>query len=173
MFIFANKRTPLAVLTFLIGKGEELHVRMIARETGLSLGFISRTLRQLQKDDLISSRKRGRMLFCRVNHANAIVKQVKILVTVTELSPLLKKLVPLSRRVVLFGSAARGENTAESDFDLFIVADDPAKVRVLVRSYPRVVAIVMRSAEHVNLRKRDFALYDQIGRGITLWEKCE
>lgn len=168
-----NNKSSLALLKFLIADGGELHVRMISRKTGLSLGFVSRVLRELQRDGLLSARKRARMVLYRVDHANVIVKQMKVLLTVTELYPLIKKLRTLTRRVILFGSAARGENMPDSDIDLFIMTNHPSEVRLFVRKHPRVVPIIMQSTEYANLKNTDFALYDIISRGIALWEKSE
>ncbi len=173
MFVLMNNKSSLGLLEFLITSGGELHVREISRKTGLSLGFVSRVLRQLHKDGLICAQRRGRMLLYRVDHANAVVKQIKVLVTVAGLYPLIKKSRTLARRVILFGSAARGENMPDSDVDLFIMTNDRSSVRSFVSMYPGVVPIIMRSTEYANLRKTDFALYDQISRGIILWEKSE
>ena len=173
MFVFMNSKSSLALLKFLITNGGELHVREISRQTGMSLGFVSRVLRQLHKDGLISAQRRGRMVLYRVDHANVIVKQIKVLLTVTELYPLIKKFRTLTRRVILFGSAARGENMPDSDIDLFIMTNHPSEVRLFIRKHPRVVSIIMQSTEYANLKKTDFALYDQINRGIALWEESE
>jgi predicted nucleotidyltransferase len=76
-----------------------------------------------------------------------------------------------SRRIILFGSASRGENLPDSDIDLFIISNEPRKVRSILSAVPEIVPIVMSNPEFSNLKKTDPALYDQINRGLTLWEQ--
>jgi predicted nucleotidyltransferase len=109
----------------------------------------------------------------KIKSNNPIVKQIKILMTITKLYPLIKKLKYISRRIMLFGSASRGEDVLDSDIDLFVMGDDSQKIREILSKNPRVTPIIMNSMEFANLKKNDFALYEQINRGIILWEKSE
>jgi len=173
MFIIVNDKSPLAIMKFFVENKGDFHVREIARKTNLSLGFVSHVLRELHKQGLISVRKRGRMLLYNIESNNPIVKQIKILFTVMKIHPLIKEISSVSRRTILFGSAARGENLPDSDIDLFISSNDAPKVRVVLSKLPDIVPIIMGSPEFSNLRSTDPALYEQINRGIVLWEQSE
>jgi predicted nucleotidyltransferase len=173
MFIFMNKKSSLTVIKFLIEHGGDRHVREISRKTKLSVGFVSRVLHEFLKDDLVSVQRKGRMKLYKIKDNNPIVKQIKILITVTKLYPLIKKLRHISRRIILFGSASRGEDVPESDIDLFIFTGNSQKVRTILSKNPKVAPIIMNSMEFANLKNNDFALYEQINRGIILWEKSE
>ena len=113
------------------------------------------------------------MMLYNVNDKNPVVKQIKVLLTMMRLYPLIKELRVIVRRIILFGSAFRGENTPDSDIDLFIMSNDSQKIRAVIRKNPKIVPIIMNSTEYTNLKEADFALYDQINRGIVLWEKSE
>ena len=173
MFMLMNNKTPLTILKFLVEHDGEFHVRDISRKTDLSLGFVSRVLRELLKDELISVQKKGRMMLYCINEGNPVVKQIKILMTITKLYSYIKELRPLTRRIILFGSASHGENTPDSDIDLFIMSNDLQKVRTIISQNSQIAPIIMNSAEYANLKEVDFALYDQINRGIVLWEISE
>ncbi len=173
MFMLMNNKSSLNVLKFLIENKGKYHVRHISRKTELSLGFVSRVLRDLFENELILVEKKGRMMLYNVNDKNPVVKQIKVLLTMMNLYPLIKELRVIVRRIILFGSAFRGENTPDSDIDLFIMSNDSQKIRAVIRKNPKIVPIIMNSAEYTNLKEADFALYDQINRGIVLWEKSE
>lgn len=168
-----NNKSPLAIIKFFIENKGEFHVREITRKTELSLGFVSRVLRELHKEGLISARKKGRMTLYNIEARNPIVKQIKILITLIKIYPLTKKIHNFCRRIILFGSASRGENLPDSDIDLFIISNEPRKVRSILSAVPEIVPIVMSNPEFSHLKKTDPALYDQINRGLTLWERNE
>lgn len=173
MFMLMNNKSSLNVLKFLIENKGKYHVRQISRETELSLGFVSRVLRELFENELILVEKKGRMLLYNVNDKNPVVKQIKVLLTMMRLYPFIKELSVIVRRIILFGSASRGENMPDSDIDLFIISNDSQKIRAVIRKNPKIVPIIMNSTEYTNLKEADFALYDQINRGIVLWERSE
>src|SRR4030042_3176183 len=166
MFIMMNKKSPLTILSFLIEINEEVHMREITRKSGLSLGFVSRILNELSKEDLILLHKKGRMKFYRINTMNPLVKQLKVLITISSILSTINVLKENAQRIILFGSSARGENTPESDIDLFILTNNTAYTREHVSKDQRIAPIIMNSGESVTLKTKDASLYDQITRGI-------
>ena len=165
-----NKQSPLTILNYLIEKKNEAHVRDISRKSGLSLGFVSRILNGLANDDLIILQKKGRMKFYRVNAANPIIKQYKILRTLSLIMPAIRKFRSNTRRIILFGSSARGENVPESDIDLFVLTSEPSLIRKQISKKIKISAIIMDSEEFDSLKSKDMPLYSRIIRGITIWE---
>lgn len=84
-------------------------------------------------------------------------------------------------RVVLFGSYARGEQTADSDIDLLVIKRRP-KERRLVDRIGRILeivpfgtpveAIVLTPAEIADrLQAHDFFLEEVLASGVVLYEK--
>lgn len=170
MFMMVNKQSPLTILSRLIDIDDETHMREITRKTGLSLGFVSRILNELSKQNLILLHKKGRMKFYRVNTMNPLIKQFKILMTIYSIMPTIKTLKKRVRRIILFGSSARGENVPESDIDLFVLTNDPLFAKKYISKNRKIAPIIMNSNEFMTLKKKDFALYDQITRGITVFD---
>jgi len=168
-----NKKSPFTILNFLLKQQNELHTREIARKTGLSLGFVSRFLNALSRQELILLTKKGRMKFYRANILHPLIKQLKILITISSLMPLINNLKPLSRRIILFGICAHGENLPESDIDLFILTNYSQEVRIKLSQNPKIVPVIMNSKEFAEFRKKDASLYEQIIRGLALWETNE
>jgi len=170
MFMMVNRKSPLTILNYLIEKKNEAHVRDISRKSGLSLGFVSRILNGLANDDLIILQKKGRMKFYRVNAANPIIKQYKILRTLSLIMPAIRKIRSNTRRIILFGSSARGENVPESDIDLFVLTSEPGLIKKQISKKIKISAIIMDSEEFDSLKNKDMPLYSRIIRGITIWE---
>ncbi|MEO0185355.1 MAG: nucleotidyltransferase domain-containing protein [candidate division WOR-3 bacterium] len=173
MFTWMNKKSALTILKFLIETDKDVHMREVSRKTGLSLGFTSRVLNELSKDGLIYCNRKGRMKFYQIDSGNPVIKQLKILFTVASIMPVVKKLEDSARRVILFGSSAKGEDTSESDIDLLVITNDATRVRKILAKNTRIVPIVMNSIEFSGLKKKDRSLFEQITRGIVLWEKNE
>lgn len=173
MFTWMNKKSALTILKFLMEADKEVHMREISRKTGLSLGFVSRILNELSKDGLICCNKKGRMKFYRIDSVNPVIRQLKILFTVSLLMPFVKKLRDSVRRVILFGSSARGEDTPDSDIDLLVITNETTRVRKILGENNRIVPLIMNTVEFSNLKKKDPSLFEQITIGIVLWEKNE
>jgi predicted nucleotidyltransferase len=170
MFMMVNRKSPLTILNYLIERNNEAHVRDISRRTKLSLGFVSRILSGLAKEDLIILHKKGRMKFYRVNPMNPIIKQYKILKTVSLIMPIIRKIKSNTRRIILFGSSARGENVPESDIDLFVLTSEPGLIRKQISKKIKISTIIMDSEDFDSLKNKDAPLYSRIIRGITIWE---
>jgi len=105
---------------------ESLHGREIARRTGLTQGTLTRELRLLADVGLLTQEKRGNLMLYRANRASPIF---------AELSGILRKTSGLADTVVetltsltdeidvafIFGSVARGAESAGSDVDLLVI----------------------------------------------------
>ena len=85
-------------------------------------------------------------------------------------------LQPLSRRIVLFGSCAQGADAADSDVDLFVLTSDRSQVMALIshnRLERPVQPVVVSNQELATLKQNDSAFYEQVQRGIVLWEAVD
>jgi predicted nucleotidyltransferase len=118
------RRRVLGLL--LLQPDESLHGREIARRTGLTQGTLTRELRLLADVGLLTQKKRGNLTLYRANRASPIF---------AELSGILRKTSGLADVVVealtslademdvafIFGSVARGAESAGSDVDLLVI----------------------------------------------------
>jgi predicted nucleotidyltransferase len=163
------------VLHFLIDHPvKELLESEIQRATKISKSGVNYALSDLVAANFISRTKRGKAFFYTLKHKSLIVKQLKIIETLTQLNPLLKKLEPLTSKIILFGSASRGENTLDSDIDLLILTEYKKEVRKIVAEYKTVdvkyQAIIQDHLEYVSSKKEDDVFHSQVKKGITIWK---
>jgi predicted nucleotidyltransferase len=168
--------TPLSmqILIFLARHPDtEFYVREIATSIKKSVGGTHSTLKTLHTQDFVIARKSGKNLYYRINETNPGIRNFKIFMTTTELHPLINSLKKLSEKIILFGSTATGEDTAESDIDLFILTTEIQHVKeYLKKRHPgrRIQAIVVNAADFIKLKEHDKAFYQEINKGLVVWE---
>jgi predicted nucleotidyltransferase len=122
----AYRRKVLALL--LLRPDDALHVREIARLTGVPVGSLHRELRTLTAAGLLAREPVGNQVRYRANRAGPIYPELaEIFRKTIGLADLVRDtLRPLGERVLVafvFGSMADGSAQASSDVDLFVVGD--------------------------------------------------
>lgn len=164
------------ILSFLAQNlGKSFFDKEVAQKTKISRGATNKALRGLAKSELVIKEERGRMNFYQANKGNPVLKEFKVLRNVIPLLPLVKKLKEASEKIILFGSASRGENYKDSDIDFFVLTHNKEEVKEIIRKFKRGFPqlIIKEPAEFVALEKKDITFYQEIMRGVTLWEKYE
>jgi len=167
--------TPLGIstLTFLArSPDDEFYVREIAGKIGGSVGGTHTVLKDLERMNLLHRRESGKNVYYRVNIGAAAIPFFKIFINIVELEDLIKKIKPHSRKIILFGSASRGEDTLDSDIDLLVITPLSNEVGELLRKEKvnrNISPIVLSSGKLASLRERDKAFYHEVEKGIILW----
>ena len=165
---------PQKILEFLIQTpGEEYLSREIQIAVKISKAGTNFALNDLVKAGFIRRKKRGKMYLYAVNFDQPIIKQLKILKVIILLNPLLKKIRNKSQKIILYGSSSRGENTKDSDIDLFVVTNSLPEVEKIVRnsSKGKIIQLIVRTPlKYIEMEKTDPIFYAEIERGIVLWE---
>jgi predicted nucleotidyltransferase len=117
-----------ALLALLYGHPDQsFYYRQITRQLdGMSVGTLQRELDTLSQLGLIDRSTIGKQVFYSANRNHAVFPELRALVakTVGAFQVLRSALAPLANRISLafvYGSLARQEEKAESDFDLLIV----------------------------------------------------
>jgi predicted nucleotidyltransferase len=164
-------------LDFLISNpGREYLAMDIQKSIGISRAGTNFALRDLVKADAISMKKRGKVHLYVLNHRHFVIKQLKILKTVVSLTKLISKLSYDAKKIILYGSASRGEDTRDSDIDLFVIANIPDVIRKIVENYKpgRKIQLTIRTpVKYAEMPKTDPVFYGEIERGIILMEGKE
>lgn len=147
----------------------------VAQKAKISRGATNKALRALANSELVMKEKRGRMNFYQANINNPVLKEFKVLRNVILLFPLVKKLGMVSEKIILFGSASRGENYKDSDIDVFVLTHDKEITKEIAKkSKLKLLQLIIKTPiELVALGKKDITFYQEIIRGVTLWEKYE
>lgn len=160
---------------FLSNPMQQYHEREVVRQTCVSKGSANKMLKLLSNLGFLTKERKGRMIFYKLNASDSVVRQFKVLVNVYELKKLINVLMQHSRRIILFGSSAQGTDVKESDIDLFVLSTEKDSVRRSIAEFNaehvrKIAPIIVNANEFVKLKRNDQALYENIDRGIVLWE---
>jgi len=168
--------TPLGIelLKFLArNPGKEFYITELAKLADISIGGSYAALKKLYKIHLIDRRRSGRNSYYRVNEEKPALKYFKIFFNIQELSPLINRIKSRCKKIVLFGSCATGDDTMESDIDLFIIADNSKAIKDTIKikyiNQRELKSIVITPHDLIELKNKDKAFYDEIDKGIVLW----
>lgn len=154
----------------------EFHEREVARQVGLSPGAAHEALQCLKNEGVLSSERKGKMVFYQLEESRPLVRQYKTMAVVSTLEPLVLELSEAADQVVLFGSTATGEYLADSDVDLFVLSSYPERVEEILfrfgKDFSREIRPVLMSlAEWMDYEKKDPAFYREVTRGLLLYRK--
>ena len=170
-------RVPLKILSFLCRVPHTPHYgREIARATGVSIGSTNQTLNLLLNMGVVGREKKGQLYLYRVTAESPLVREFKKFENVLDLNGLLLRIQKVSNKIVLYGSCATGEDTSESDIDLFIRSRERSKVLNEIRKEASLIkreikAVIVSGEEYLLMRNKKEELLDELDKGIVLWEK--
>ena len=122
--------TQQRVLGLLFGQPDRsFYTSEVIRLVGGGSGAVQRELNRLAQSGLVKVTRIGNQKHYQANPDSPVFEELYNLVrkTVGLADPLRQALKPLEKRIrfaAVFGSVAKGNETADSDIDLLIVADD-------------------------------------------------
>lgn len=163
--------TRSAVLATLLLRPEtSLHVRELARLTGVSAGSLHRELRMLAELGLLVRQEIGRQVHYRANEASPVFAEVAGLLRKTAgvADVLRDALVPLGGKVSMafvYGSVAAGKERASSDVDLMVLGS--AGFAEVVRALAAAHTALRREVNPTVLSAREFAQRLAAGDGFA------
>ena len=118
------------VLALIFGHPERsFYTSEIVRNVSSGTGAVERELQRLQRSGLVSIERIGNQKHYRANHRSPVFEELQSLVvkTVALTEPLRKSLEPYLDKIkvaFVFGSVAKGTDTAHSDIDLIVIGDE-------------------------------------------------
>ncbi len=151
-------KTQRRVLGLLFGNPDRsFYANEIVRFAGAGIGAVQRELERLAAAGLVVVSKRGNQKHYQANHEAPIFAELRGIVfkTFGVADHLRAALAPLAKRMCaafIYGSVAKGSDTASSDIDVMIVSDD--------LSFPDVIQALSK-AEHEIGRPVNPAVYAQ------------
>lgn len=166
--------------TLLLRPDEALHVRELARITGVSPGTLHRELRALARLGLLKRKEVGRQVFYSADRTSPIFVELAGLLrkTAGAAQVLREALAPLSERIevaFVFGSTAAGVEKPHSDIDVLVVGSVTFStvVRTLHPTQERlgrdVNAVVMKPEEFVLKRRERDAFLASVIKQPKIW----
>ncbi len=150
----------------------EFFSKEIAGKLDISLGGTHNALKYLTREKIVEAEQKGNMKFYRINDENPLVKQLKTTAIIEKLLPLIKKIKQGCEEIILFGSASRGEQTRNSDIDLFILTHTSENVKKDLIKYQKKIPIkpvIKTPNQWSELEIREPEFYKEVKRGIKLF----
>lgn len=162
------------VLRFLLkNPGERFFSSQVTQLAGLTRSATNLALHDLIDTGIIDCETKGRMRFYSVSLDSPLAKEMKYVMNLIFLNKIVNKLKPLCSRIVLFGSAAKGENRKDSDFDLLLITNDKQKANdILSKSEIRdeLQPVIVSQNEYAAMKAKNEVFYKEIQMGRVLWE---
>ena len=159
-------KTQRRVLGLLFGNPDRsFYANEIVRFAGAGIGAVQRELGRLESAQLVTASKIGNQKHYQANRAAPIFEELRgiVLKTFGVADPLRAALAPLAKRInaaFIYGSVAKGSDTASSDIDLMILGDDvsfPDVMRTLGKAEREVGRTVNPSVYGLDEWKRKLA----------------
>jgi len=156
---------------FLQNPTARLRVRGIERATGLPLPSVIRYTKELEKEGILKTITTGGVVFYGADRTNKHFLLEKRLFNIRQiyeagLVDYLKQELS-NPPIVLFGSYANGEDTEDSDVDLYI--ETPSQKRINLEMFETKLQRRIQVFRHKTIREiRNVHLANNIVNGITL-----
>lgn len=166
--IFKTEKAMKVLEFFLANPETEFYQTEIAKKLKISRVTLLKWLRLLTKNELLESEVKGKSKYYRLNKDNPIVKQMKVLLTISKLYESVKPLKGENIEVYLYGSCARGEDTEKSDVDILILGKLERKKLVdLVEDMRKTMGrevkpVIFNPLEYSSLARKDRIFYENI-----------
>lgn len=170
-----NRAAKEAVISYLLDSPDKrLYLTQIAAATAVSDSTVQRILETEVRRKFVVKEKTGNLSYYFVDLENPLVREAKISKTLGEIAELINQIKEDSVKIILFGSCAKGEDTADSDIDLLVLANRKGVIQEAVRRQKteRIVRVITKTyPEWVSLPKENAYLYSEINKGRVLWER--
>ncbi len=112
----------------------EFTTREIARKTNVAPATASKVLKELKKKGILKSKKIKNMILYRANLESDLYRDIKLFYNIRKMkeSGLIKELnrVFIKPTIILFGSAANGLDTEDSDFDILVISEVKKEIKL-------------------------------------------
>src|SRR3990170_5511202 len=150
----------------------EFYAQEIGENVQCSKASASNILKSLANEGVVFTNTRGHMKFHRINQKNLKVRQLKINFVLEKLNLIVPKLQKVSQKIFLFGSASRGEQTFNSDIDLFVITShmpDAAAILKKTGKNTKIKAIIKTPSEWSEMEIKEPEFYQEVKNGIILY----
>lgn len=173
--LFSTKER-LKILRFVVYKTGPLNVNKVASELKISKGLVSKFFDILVKENLL---KRTKNKFSMQDNKN--VKAVKIMLNMDSFDTRIFKKYGFVKSAGFYGSFIKGENTEESDIDLWVLIEKTKDEHLakltnkLKTKYGNIKPVYLTKEKLKILKKEDTVFYYSLvfGSIIIYGEKFE
>ena len=146
----------------------------IQKGTSSSRAGVYFALTELVDQGYALKTQKGRFHLYRAAYRDPVTKQFKILRNIILLGPVVTKLQSISKKIILFGSASRGEDVSTSDIDLLVISPDPESAKRILSSEKlerKIQPVFVTPLKWTEFKEKEKAFSQEVDRGIILWEE--
>ncbi len=144
----------IKLLQGIIYKKGRLNVSDISRKLKLSKGLVSKYFMLLKKENITKSGQ--------INHSHPKTKALKLFFNLQIIPQRIFKKYPETLSAGIYGSAAKGEDTEESDLDIYVFVDKnnnlPSLGQELMKICPKAKPLFL-TKDKFNLIKKENPLF--------------
>ncbi len=154
----------------------EFHIRELAKIVKVSPTTATSYLEDFKRENLLEKSKSRNVILYRANSQSSIFRETKKYINILKilksgLVEYLNRQLNYPEAIILFGSYARGENTKQSDIDLFVLTS--SKRELLLREYEtklgtNIQLFIYNRKEIQNMKSNNKNLLNNILNGIKL-----
>lgn len=128
MIAFITNKKGLVTEFFLQNPTREVHLRELARKTGISFPWLRKLAYGLAKEGLLLRKKEHGLVLIKANRDDRLFRALKqshnlLSLHISGLVSRLEELYHRPETIVLFGSYGKGEDTETSDIDIVIISN--------------------------------------------------
>lgn len=171
-----STKERVKILKFIIFKTTNLNVNKVANELKLSKGLVSKFFDILVKEKIFIRKKNDFLVQDNIN-----AKAIKILLNLDSFDTKIFHKYKFIQSVNIYGSFVKGENTEESDIDIWILIKKTGEENLakltsgLNRLYENIKPLYLTEEKLETLKKEDSVFYySLIFSSITIYgEKIE
>jgi DNA-binding transcriptional ArsR family regulator len=168
--LLGGSRTAV-LATLMLRPDEAMHVRELARLTGVSAGTLHRELRALSELGLLVRRETGRQVFYSADRTSPIFEELAgVLRKTAGLADVLRSalgpIVDRLRVAFVYGSMAAGEAMPHSDVDVMVLGD--ATFADVARALHPAQAALGREINPTVMKPAEFARRRHTGDGFVV-----
>jgi predicted nucleotidyltransferase len=159
----------IKILQTVIFRSGSVSVNNIASQLRLSKGLVSKYFQILLKEQILKKEK-GKLVVA----DNTSVKAVKILLNLRRIDTRIFSKYPFVTAVGLYGSCARGENTEDSDVDLWVRVKDVEETKIasltseINKKIKNAKLLFLSDKKIEKLRKEDIMFYHSLSFGSII-----
>lgn len=158
MISLKSKITKKLLNYFFINPQESLYLNELSAKLQLDKRNLVKKLKELEKEGIIISQKRGNLKFCRINTDFPLYAEYRKIVSTTiglqeELKDELRGMEGV-KYAYIYGSYAKDAMDAYSDIDLLVVGDH--SIRLLQDKLNRLQKETDREVNVVNMDEKEF-----------------
>lgn len=172
LLFFTNHQKILRF--FLDNPEEKYYDRQVSLLTKVSRAGTNFALRDLSKVGILKKETKGKLNFYYILVSDPIIKELKVLLNVLLIAPLIEKTKEYCSKIVLFGSTAKGVNTKESDIDILFVTPNKEKINTIIMKdniREKLQPVILTQNDFVGLQTENPIFYEKIIEGKILWIK--